>query len=304
MPKESLQAFVFPGQGVQRVGMGANLIFHENPDVARSALRTYQEADDTLEMRIKKSSLSGTEQKLAQPGLSEPAILTASIAAYRILREEGIVPDVVAGHSLGEYSALVAAEAISFEQALRLTRTRGLLMEEAGRKNPGGMSAVIGLNLSDVEKICKESGAEVANINTQEQIVISGGKDTLVMANKFIVEKNGKSVALKVTAASHSTLMRPVTQELETQMADEPLGDLSIPLVMNLTADYASDSSQVRRELTDQPTGRVLWLDTIKRMSLDGVRYFIDVGPGNVLKNMVRKIDPSLQSLTAEEIIK
>ncbi|MBP9716451.1 MAG: ACP S-malonyltransferase [Candidatus Levybacteria bacterium] len=304
MPKESLQAFVFPGQGVQKTGMGAELLFHENPDVARSASRTYEEADDTLRMRIKKASLTGAEQKLAQPGLTEPVILTASIAALRILRERGMQADVVAGHSLGEYSALVAAEAISFEQALRLVRARGLMMEGAGKINPGGMSAVFGLSLSEVERICEKSGAEIANINTQNQIVISGRNDSVTFANTLAAERKGKSIKLKVTVASHSSLMKPVTEEMERVMADEPISDLSIPLVMNLTADYAANSSQVSRELIDQPTGRVLWLDTIRRLSSDGVGHFIDVGPGDILKKMINKIDPSLQALTAREIIK
>ncbi len=304
MPKESLQAFVFPGQGVQRAGMGADLLFHENPDVAKSALITYEEADDTLRMRIKKASLTGTEQKLAHPSLTEPAILTASIAALRILREEGIMPDVVAGHSLGEYSALVAAEALSFEQALRLVRARGLMMEAAGKINPGGMSAILGLSLSEVERICEEAGAEVANINTQNQIVISGRNDSVTLANTLTAERGGKSIKLKVTVASHSSLMKPVTKEMEHTMADEPISDLSIPLVINLSADYAANSDQVRRELIDQPTGRVLWLDTIRRLSSDGVRHFIDVGPGDILKKMIIKIDPSLQVLISKDLIK
>lgn len=304
MSKESLQAFVFPGQGVQKVGMGSNLIFHDNPNVARSAIRTYEEADDTLQMQIRKSSLEGTEEELGKPGLTEPAILTASITALRILRERGIVPDVVAGHSLGEYSALVAAEAISFQQALRLVRARGLMMESAGKINPGKMSAILGLSLLEVEKICEESGVEIANINTQEQIVISGGNDSVTLANRLVMERKGKSIKLNVTVASHSSLMKPATEEMERAMASEPIRDLSIPIVINLTADYATDSSQVRRELIDQLTGRVLWLDTIRRLSSDGINNFIDVGPGIVLKNMIRKINPTLQTAATDELIK
>lgn len=305
MPKESLQAFVFPGQGVQRVGMGANLIFHKNPDVARSAIRTYEEADDTLQIQIRKSSLEGTEDELGKPGLTEPLVLTASIAALRILRERGMQADVVAGHSLGEYSALVAAEALSFEQALRLVRSRGLLMEQAGKINPGKMGAVLGnLTLEDVERICQESGAEIANINAPDQIVIAGRYESLDKAGEIVKRRKGKLVILRVNVASHSSLMNPAREGMREMIKDEPISDPTLPIVMNLTADYASDIGSVRRELVDQLTGRVLWLDTIRQIHRDGIVTFIDIGPGQVLANMIKKIEPSATIKTAEEIIK
>lgn len=303
MTKESLQAFVFPGQGVQRPGMASPLLFHEDPEIATLAERTYEEADDTLRVRIKKLSLHGVQEKLNQPGLTEPAILTASIAALRILQQMDMIPDVVAGHSLGEYSALVAAEALSFEQALRLVRARGLLMERAGRINPGGMAAVLGnLTLEDVQRICQKSGAEIANINAPDQIVIAGRRESLDKAGGIIREEKGKLVVLKINVASHSSLMAPARSGMRRLMMYEPISDLSIPLVMNLTADYAMNTNQVRRELVDQLTGRVLWLDTIRQMSADGIGSYIEVGPGRVLTNMIKKIDPAVSVQNSEEI--
>lgn len=305
MPKESLQAFVFPGQGVQRVGMGANLLFHQNPDVARSATRTYEEADDTLKLKIKNLSLYGEQERLNHPGIAEPVILTASIAALRILKEREIQADMVAGHSLGEYSALVAAEALNFEQALRLVRTRGLLMEQAGKINPGKMGAVLGnLSLEDVERICQKSGAEIANINSPDQIVIAGRHESLDIAGEIVKIEKGKLVILKVNVASHSSLMEPTRDGMRGMINDEPISNPTLPIVMNLTADYASDISSVRRELVDQLTGRVLWLDTIRQIHKDGVGTFIDIGPGQVLANMIKKIEPSATIKISEEIIR
>ncbi len=305
MPKELLQAFVFPGQGVQRTGMGADLLFHENPDIARSATRTYEEADDTLKLRIKKLSLYGEQERLNHPGLTEPVILTASIAALRILRERGMQADVVAGHSLGEYSALVAAEALSFEQALKLVRSRGLLMEQAGKINPGKMGAILGnLTLEDVERICRESGAEIANINAPDQIVIAGRHESLDKAGEIVKKEKGKLVVLKVNVASHSSLMEPAREGMREMIKDEPISDPTLPIVMNLTADYASDIGSIKRELVDQLTGRVLWLDTIRQIHRDGAGTFIDIGPGQVLANMIKKIEPSATTKTAEEIIR
>ena len=305
MSAETLKGFVFPGQGTQKniPEMAGKLLSHNDSDVARISSRVYQEADDTLRIRLKKLSLAGPIEKLNKPGYAEPAILTLSIALLRILRQRGIKPDVVAGHSLGEFSALVAAEALSFEQALKLARARGQFMEEAGRQNPGKMSAVFGLSLAEVEEICGIAGAEVANINAPGQIVISGRVDSVLYANRIVSERGRKSRILEVSIASHSSLMKPAQEGMAREVRDLPISDLSFPLVMNLTANYAMNTEQVRGEMVDQPTGRVLWLDSVALMSADGVGSYVELGPGDVLAGTIRRIDPNALVSHAMDLI-
>lgn len=302
--KESL-AFIFPGQGSQRVGMAESLVYHRNPDIATVSNRLYEDASDLLGTGIDLRSLclDGPDEQLDKPGITEPAILVTSIAALRALNYYDLYPSVVAGHSLGEYSALVAAEALSFIQAVRLVRARGLSMEEAGQQSPGKMAALLGLTLAEVEAICAEAGAEVANINGQKQIVISGHKDSIVYASEIAKSQGGKAMDLRVSIAAHSSLMEPARQQMEMLLAGEPILDPKIPFVQNVTADYAITGAQVKRGLIDQMTGKVQWLDTIRRISRRREASYIDVGPGQVLAKMIERIDPSASVDHAMDLI-
>lgn len=293
------QAFVFPGQGTQRAGMAEGLLRNRNQEVLTLARRTYEEADDILQVSLTSLCLNGPNEELDKPGITEPAILVTSIAALRALSYYDLKPDIVAGHSLGEFSALVAAEALSFAQAVRLVNARGKFMESAGQINPGGMAAVLGLELPEVEEICKESGAEIANINSDTQIVISGRNDSI----SYVVEKLGdrKVKRLRVSIAAHSSLMKPARQNMELLLQQEPIASPKLPFIQNVTGDYASTVGQVRRGLVDQLTGRVLWLDSVRLMHNDGIGEYIEVGAGDVLTRLIKRIDPSALVSSSED---
>lgn len=289
--KDYYRAFVFPGQGTQRAGMAEGLLFNRNQDISTLARRIYEEANDILQVNLTSLCLNGPDEELDKPEITLPAILVTSIAALRALSYYDLKPDVVAGHSLGEFSALVAAEALSFEQAVRLVNARGKFMEAAGQINLGGMAAVLGLELPEVEEICRESGAEIANINSDTQIVISGKNDSI----SYVVEKlgNRKVKRLRVRIASHSSLMEPARQKMELLLQQESIANPKLPFVQNVTGNYARTIDQVKRGLIDQLTGRVLWLDSIKLMYNDGVEEYIEVGAGDVLTRLIRRIVPT-----------
>ena len=301
------RAFVFPGQGTQEAGM-AEPLFTRNHDASILVHRTYEQANDVLGLGVDLEKLCrfGPEEELDRPEITQPAILVTSIAALRILNHYGLKPeaktDIVAGHSLGEYSALVAAEALSFEQAVRLVRERGKFMEAAGQINPGGMAAILGLERPEVEEICRESGAQVANINGETNITISGSNNSV----SYIVEKLGtrKARQLRVTIASHSSLMEPARQNMELLLQQESIVAPKVPFIQNVTGNYARTVDEVRRGLVDQLTGRVLWLDSVKLMQREGVGEYIEVGAGDVLTKMIKRIDPSALTRGWEETLR
>lgn len=300
---ENPRAFVFPGQGTQKIGMAEPLFLHRNPDIATITQRTFEEASDILQADLKSSVSVGPDEVLDRPGFTEPAILVTSIAALRALGYYNLMPDIVAGHSMGEYSALVAAEAVSFAQAVNLVKMRGEFMERVKADYPGGMgmAAILGLPMEQVEKICERTGAEVANVNSEGQIVISGRDDAIF----FVTEKLGerKVRKLRVSVASHSSLMMPAKRDMEILLDATSIKDPVVPFIQNTTADYARSAEQVRRGLLDHFTGRVLWLDTIKLMKRDGVNDYIEVGSGNVLSKLIRKIDPNATTRSYSELI-
>ncbi len=301
---ESLQAFVFPGQGTQRAGM-AESFFTRNPEVSILVQQIYEQASDILGVDLESLCRNGPEEELNKTEITQPAILVTSIAALRVLGFYGLKPnaktDKVAGHSLGEYSALVAAEALNFNQAVRLVKARGKFMELAGQKNTGGMAAILGLELSEVEKICEESGAQVANVNGETNITISGSKDVV----SYVVKKLGERKArrINISIASHSSLMESAKQSMELLLQQESIVSPKLSFIQNVTGDYARTVEEVRRGLVDQLTGRVLWLDTIKLMQKDGVREYIEVGPGEVLTKIIKRIDPSALIRNWEEVL-
>lgn len=300
---ENPRAFVFPGQGTQKIGMAEPLFLHRNPDIATITQRTFEEASDILQADLKSSVSVGPDEVLDRPGFTEPAILVTSIAALRALGYYNLMPDIVAGHSMGEYSALVAAEALSFAQAVNLVKMRGEFMERVGADYPGGMgmAAVLGLPIEKVEEICERTGAEVANINSDGQIVISGKKASLWYATEILGERRVKE--LRVSVASHSSLMEPAKRDMEILLDATLIKDPVVPFIQNTTADYAKSEEQVRRGLLDHFTGRVLWLDTIRLMTRDGVNDYVEVGPGEVLVKLIKRIDPNATVKSYRELI-
>lgn len=285
MSKEFKTAFVFPGQGSQRVGMGRSLF--DSFEVAR---QTFEEANDNLHENLLALCINGPEILLNDTRYTQPAILTVSIAALRVLSEQGRNPDQVAGHSLGEYSALVAAQALNFPDALRLVAARGKYMADAGQTKPGKMAAILGLSFENVKKICQETGAEIANINSETQIVIAGNSNVVEKAVE-IAKKKGKAIVLNVSIASHSSLMEDARQKLAAYIQNVPIQDPQIPFVANVTATYVTSAAEVRRGLIAQMTGSVLWLNTIQNMIGNGVERFVEVGPKKVLSGILREID-------------
>ncbi len=285
----SKEAFIFPGQGTQRKQMAQALLFHPNPDISMIVNRTFEEASNVLgNVDLKAICLSDPNDLLDIPGFTEPAVLTTSVAALRVLSYYDMRPDIVAGHSLGEFSALVASEVLTFPQAVRLVNLRGQFMERAATVNPGGMAAVLGLSLEEIEPICEESEAEIANINAPNHIVISGKNESIT---KF-TERIGKRAIVKilrVSIPSHSSLMESVREDMRELIQNEVISPPVIDFIQNTTADYAVNEEQIRQGIVDQPARRVLWWPTMELMVKDGVINFIDIGPGEVLARILQR---------------
>lgn len=293
MTKELRRAFVFPGQGSQLIGMGKNLVNHTDIQLAQIAKKTYEEASDALGYDVLSLCLTGPKELLNTTRMTQPALFTTSIAALRLLLQQEITPDIVAGHSLGEYSANVAAGTLGFAQALMVVARRGEFMEAAGIQNPGRMAAILGLPFEEVSRICESSGAQIANYNLKTQIIIAGGNNIVANAVKLAEGRQGRAKYLDVSIAGHCKLMEPAKQRLQTLLEGERIGDPKLPIIVNATGDYARNGNEVRQFLIDQMTQSVLWLDTVRRMIGDGVTTCIEVGPGNVLTNLMRRIKTS-----------
>lgn len=294
------EAIVCPGQGTQAKGM-ADYLFKSNPDVVKITNETFDQANDILHFDLKALCLFGETKDLSKPAITEPAILATSISAINALSFYNFSPDVVAGHSLGEYSALVAAGSLAYEDALMLVKERGLAFEIAGNLNPGRMVAILKLPISDVELICKETKAEIANINSDQQIVIAGTIDSIEKASKISRERNGLPIELNVSIASHSSLMEPARKIMEGVIMGTRVEIPKIPFIQNLTGDYAKSSDEIKNGLIWQITEKVQWFKTVERMIADGVESFIDVGPDRVLAKMVKRISPKVTIFTAGE---
>jgi len=289
MLKEIQTAFVFPGQGSQRVGMGQKI--YNNYRVAQL---TFEEANGVLGRDITSICFSGPKDILDATTNTQPAIITTSIAALRVLEEEGRIPDQVAGHSLGEYSALVAAKALEFSDSLRIIQARANLMEAAGLENPGGMAALLGLSIDTVQEICHLSGAQIANINTEKQIVITGKKESIIHASELAKDNQGKVINLNVSIAGHSPLMQSAKYGLSEVLQTVNLQNPKVPFVANVTGSYIQEADGVRQGLVNQITGSVLWFHTIKTMIENGVTRFVEVGPGKVLSGLIRNINSTV----------
>lgn len=286
-------AFLFPGQGSQAVGMGKELA--EKYPIAR---QTFEEADEALGYKLSQICFDGPEEKLRLTEITQPAILTMSTAAWRILDEKGVKPAFAAGHSLGEYSAHVAAGTLSFADAVRTVRKRGQYMQEAVPVGVGAMSAILGMELDRVIAVCHDAAAgevcEPANINSPEQIVISGHTGAVERATKLADERGAKRAKiLPVSAPFHCSLMKPARDRLATDLEQLAFQNPVVPVACNVEATLVGDANRARDALIRQVTGSVKWEQSMRLLIAHSVHTFVEVGPGKVLCGLMRQIDRS-----------
>jgi [acyl-carrier-protein] S-malonyltransferase len=294
-------AFLFPGQASQYPGMGKDLAanFAESRAV-------FEEADAALGFAISKLCFEGAEEELKLTENQQPSIVTVSVAAYRALEKRGIAPDFVAGHSLGEYSALVAAGTLEFSTAVKLVRQRGRYMQEAVPAGEGAMAAILGLSPADVAEICKKAaGEEVvspAGLNSPEQTVISGSAAAVKRAVETASQAGAKrAVILAVSAPFHCALLMPAQLRLEADLRAAKFCDPRFPVITNVDAEAITTGDEARESLIRQVTMPVRWMESVRDMIDEGVNIFVEVGPGKVLSGMLRQIDRSVRCFNVED---
>lgn len=295
-------AFVFPGQGSQAVGMGQAFA-----EAFAEAAARFAEASEALGFDLAALCFHGPAEALALTANTQPAILTASVAALAGLTQRGIRPDFVAGHSLGEYSALVAAGALEFADAVRLVRKRAEFMQEAVAVGTGAMAAVLGLEVAAVETICREAAGagvvEVANLNAPGQIVIAGERVAVERAVALAKERGAKrAVPLPVSAPFHCRMMQPAAERFREVLATVRFRDLRVPCVTNVDAVPIRKGAEVAEALIRQVTAPVRWVDGVERLRQEGVETFVEVGPGKVLTGLIRRIVPDGRTFPVEDL--
>jgi len=297
-------AFLFPGQGSQAAGMGKELAA-----MYPVAQQTFDEADAALGYKLSALCFEGPDEKLRMTEITQPAILTVSVAVCRVLESVGIAPTIVAGHSLGEYSANVAAGTLDFADAVRTVRNRGQYMQEAVPVGQGAMAAVLNLALEKVQEACNEAIASVepgsvcqpANINSPGQVVISGSKSAVGKAAELCKSKGAKrAIMLPVSAPFHCALMQPAQDRLAKDLTVLRFHTPKIPIMCNVDASLVGEADATRDALTRQVTGAVRWEESMRKMIEMGVEQFVEVGPGSVLTGLLRQIDKSKTGMNVE----
>ncbi len=289
-------AYVFPGQGSQKVGMGVDLY-----ECYSSAKEAFDQADDALKFPLSRLCFNGPEEELTKTVNVQPAILVTSIACLRAMKESNpqwsTVPQFVAGHSLGEYTSLVAAGVLTLPEAVMLVRERGRLMYQAGLQFPGGMMAILGLDDRTVSGICAESRTEMSNVNCPGQIVISGSVDALEGARKLARGKGARVIPLKVSGAFHSSLMEPIVAEFRNVLSNFSFLSPRIPIVANTSATVLKDVSAIKEELSTQLRYCIQWQRSIEYMQRKGVNTFYEIGQGKVLSGLIKRISPEVNTI-------
>jgi [acyl-carrier-protein] S-malonyltransferase len=294
-------AFLFPGQGSQYVGMGQELA-KQFPLAARH----FEEANEVLGFDLTKLCWEGPEEELKKTMNQQPAILMVSVACLALLQENGLKPDVVAGLSLGEYSALVAASTLQFRDAVPLVKRRGTYMQEAVPLGMGGMAAVLGFDAGVVDDLCLKARhatgdwVEGANYNCPGQVVVSGHWSAVEKVMELVSEAGGKAVKLSVTAPFHSKLLTRAGEMLAEALDNTTIRNPQVPVVANVTADYVTEAAQIKDLLIRQVSSPVRWEESVRRMIADGVEVFIEVGPSRALSNFLKKIDRKLHVFNVE----
>ncbi len=297
-------ALVFPGQGSQKVGMGQGLLVHPQ------AAEVFARAERVLGWPVARLCVEGPEEQLNDTAYTQPALLTVSVAALRALEGRLERPAFVAGHSLGEFSALVAAGALDFEDALQLVRERGRLMKEAGEQQPGGMAAVLGLEAPQVEEICERVRTEtggfvgIANDNCPGQVVISGDERALQATAEPLRAAGARRVLrLAVSIAAHSPLMRRAATTFRAVLARVTFRPPQVPVVSNRAAAPLTNPEAIRQAIGQQLTSPVRWRESVRWMIDRGVHRFVEIGPGDVLTGLLRRIEPAVEGLTTEQVL-
>ncbi|QOR68527.1 ACP S-malonyltransferase [Cytobacillus suaedae] len=295
-------AFIFPGQGSQTVGMGKQLA-EKYPNVAS----TFEKADSTLEIDLTSLIFEGPQETLTLTANAQPALLTTSIAILEKFKEANIVPDFVAGHSLGEYSALVTAGALSFEDAVYAVRKRGELMEEAVPAGVGTMAAVLGMDSQVLKQITDQitfegNSVQLANLNCPGQIVISGTVEGVSLASQLAKEKGAKRVIpLDVSGPFHSALMEPAAKRFSDVLEGLDINNASVPVISNVTAGPITDANEIKAKLIEQLYSPVLWENSVETLVELGVDTFIEIGPGKVLSGLVKKVNRKLTTYSIND---
>ncbi|KGE16929.1 ACP S-malonyltransferase [Paenibacillus wynnii] len=296
-------AFVFPGQGAQAVGMGKDIF-----DALPQCRAVFEKGDEVLGFPLSTLIFEGPESDLKQTVNTQPALLTASTAYLTALQDLGIKPDYVAGHSLGEYSALVAAGVLSYEDAVSLVRMRGRFMEEAVPGGTGAMAAVLGAERDALAELCRSvsetSGpVELANVNCPGQIVVSGSQDGVNGVVQRVKEAGGKrAIPLEVSGPFHSSLMKEAADRLAEELKKVTFHTPSVPVVVNVTAAPVTDPEEIRELLVRQVYSPVLWQDSVEWLIADGVDTFVEIGSGSVLTGLIRKIDKSVKLININSL--
>ena len=298
---QSAIAYIFPGQGSQAVGMGKDL--YDNFPAARAV---FEEADEALGFKLSEMCFAGDEADLQMTANTQPAILTTSVAAFRAMESEGFsTPDFVAGHSLGEYSALVAAGSLTLTDAVKTVRKRGQYMQEAVPIGVGAMAAILGLDMQTISDACLEAAdgqiCSPANINSPAQVVIAGNSEAIDRAIEILKERGAKrAIKLNVSAPFHCALMKPAQDRLAADLAQIEFGDLSVPIIENVSAEANTKGIRVPEALTAQVSAPVLWKQSIENLIGQGVETFVEIGAGKVLSGLVRQINRDVRSLNVE----
>ncbi len=290
-------ACIFPGQGSQYVGMGKD--FYEKFSYVRTL---FERASEIVSVDLKELCFSGPEEVLTSTQNVQPAITLVNIVCYEVLKDHGIQFQAFAGHSLGEYSALYAAGVLGFDQVMLLTRLRGIYMQEAAENNPGAMAAIMNFPLPELEEVSKESGCQIANINSEGQIIITGSVDEVNKTIDLCRQKGVKRcIMLNVSGPWHSRYMKSAREKLDIELSRHDFRDPEFPVISNVDANYLNSKNDVRNKLASQVTMPVLWLQSMERLIEDGYEVFVEAGPKKVLSGLMRRISREVKVFQVED---